>query len=376
MIKVMHVLLSLEYGGAEKVAVNLINGLQGDGFIFSVCALDRIGPISKELNNGIQVECVSRKAGIDLLLPFKLAKVMKRLSPDIVHMHNSTPLLYGTIAARLTGIDNIIVTQHGSITKESKKARFVINRVSKWVARTVPVSEDIEEHLKKTYKISSKNLKTIKNGIDLDLFRKDSTKRQEIRSKLDIRDEFVIGHVARLSPEKNQETLIRAFAQVAKEMPNVKLMIIGDGPLRDSLWSIVNSLWLKDKVIFTGAQKDIPTYLNAFDLFVLSSVREGTSLTLLEAMATELPVVATDVGGNSKVIVNSETGLLVPAKSLDKLAEAIITLAKNRQLCEKMGKAGRVRVEHEFSLTKMTESYAKLYRSLVHECMSAEVHKL
>jgi sugar transferase (PEP-CTERM/EpsH1 system associated) len=362
-MKIMHVLLSLEYGGAEKVAVNLIKKMQKDGFEFSVCVLDKSGGLRDELNGNIQVECAHRK-GMDLTLPFRLTKVIKEFSPDIIHMHNSTPFLYGVIAARLAGIKKIVVTQHGSITKESKKMQFMLKRISGMINKTVAVSKDIEKYIKDTYKINGNKLELIINGIDEEIYKKDEGKRKEDRKKLGLEDKFVIGHVARLSPEKDQNTLIEAFSKVAKEIDKARLVIVGDGPLKDSLRLNVKSLKLQDKVLFSGSRSDVQDIMKIFDVFVLSSVREGTPLTLLEAMATELPIVATNVGGNPDVVRNGENGLLVSPGNPDMLAEKIVYLYKNPELRDKMGKAGRKRVIEEFGLSKMAERYMKIYREL------------
>jgi L-malate glycosyltransferase len=362
MIKITHILLSLEYGGAEKVAVNLINKIQGNGFNFSVCALDKLGGLENELGKGIKVECMHRRKGIDFTLPIRLSKAIKRLSPDIVHIHNPTPLLYGAIATKLAGSPRVIVTQHGKILKENRNRRLFTKRLSGSLDKTIAVSDDVANYLNGSCGIKNE---IIINGIDETIYKKDEAKRILGRLQFGFDDEIVIGHVARLSPEKDQETLLKAFAQVAKQIDKARLVIVGDGRLRDGLWALGCGLGLKDKVIFAGEQKDIPAYLNIFDLFALSSVREGTSLTLLEAMATQLPIVATDVGGNSKVVVNNETGILVPPKDPDRLAEVMLYLIEHPGLRENMGRAARQRVEKEFSLTRMAHEYARVYRELV-----------
>ena len=363
-IRVMHILLSLECGGAEKVAVNLIKKLGGNGFNFSVCTLDKLGELKDELGDAVNIQCANRKSGIDFTLPARLSKIIRKFSPDVIHMHNPTSLLYGVIAGKLAGAPRMIVTQHGKILKESSRMRIINKRISYFLDKTVSVSIDVADNIKNSYKVKKSKTETIINGIDEALYKKDEAKRALGRLQFNLDGEIVIGHIARLSPEKDQKTLLCAFSKIAREINKVRLMIVGGGPLCDSLEALAIELDIKDKVIFTGFQKDIPYFLNIFDMFVLSSIREGTSLTLIEAMAASLPVIATDVGGNSKVIVDKKTGILVPAQSPDKLAEAMVYLAKNPALREKMGKEGRKRVEEKFSLSKMADEYAKLYREL------------
>lgn len=366
-IRVMHVLLSLEYGGAEKVVVNLIKNLQGGKFDFSICVLDRVGALKDELDRSIDIECMDRKSGIDFGLPARLAKIIKKSAPDIVHMHNSSALLYGAIAGKLAGVNGMIVTQHGSISAESPRMQFAVRQLTKAVDKTIPVSTDIERYLNDRFNIYGDRVETIINGIDDRIYRPDSAKRAELRKKFSLDGKIVVGHVARLSAEKDQKNLLEAFSVVAKEIENVKLIIVGDGPLRKELELLAKKLNITEKVAFIGFQSEIPGLLSMFDIFVLSSIREGTSLTLIEAMAVGLPIVATDVGGNPRVVDDNKTGILVSARDPEKLANAIVCLCKDENSRKEMGSAGRRRMVENFSLDKMAKKYSELYTELANK---------
>jgi len=364
-IKVMHILLSLEIGGAERVATDLIKKLSGNGFTFSVCTLDKIGVLGHELGNDVALDCVNRKKGLDFALPMRLSRRIKSFSPDIIHMHNPTSILYGIIAAKLAGTAYTIATQHGKVLNQTRNMEFIAKGISRFLNKTIPVSEDVAAYLKKVHKIKGDRIETIINGIDDNLFKKDKEKRAAARSKLGITDEVVFGHVARLSFEKDQKTLIEAFNKVVSKEKKARLVIIGDGAERSRLEELTAKLKISDKVNFLGPKRDIPLFLNAFDVFVLSSLREGTSLTLLEAMATELPVVVTDVGGNSKVVAKDKTGILVVPQHPEEFSDAMLYLFRNPDTRQMMGRLGRERVVERFSLSKAAEKYAQIYKEIV-----------
>jgi glycosyltransferase involved in cell wall biosynthesis len=183
---------------------------------------------------------------------------------------------------------------------------------------------------------------------------------------LGIDDEFVVGHIGRIAKEKDQLTLIRAFLRVIKEIEKVKLVIVGDGPRKHHLMDTVSKLHLEDKVIFTGSRSDIPVLLSIFDLFVLSSITEGTSLTLLEAMTAKVPIIATDVGGNSNVISNGFNGFLVPSQDPKALAEKIVYLIRNKNIRLSVIDNGEKVIKDRFSIEKMLGKYKEVYQRVAY----------
>lgn len=379
---ILQVVLSLGCGGAERLAVDLCAKLNANGFNASLCCLDGLGELEDEAKKrGVKVFLVQRKQGKDLTLPFKLAGLMRKNNIQVVHTHNLTPLLYGTLAARIARVSAVVNTRHGREKKHGGRFIWGMNNA------VAAISQDAKRELLKCNHIKPEKVRVIYNGIDMETFKIASSlplallgvapRNDEgegarndcycdLRKELNIAaDARVIGTVARLSAEKDQHTLLSAFTKVNALIKDSILVIAGDGALRDDLESHARYLGVHEKVRFLGFCRDIPRLLSIFDVFVLSSLTEGISLTLLEAMAAGKPVVATNVGGNPEVVAEGETGLLVSPKDPEKLAEAIIRLLQNPELARKMGEAGHRRVEEKFSLDRMVREYEELYR----ECL-------
>lgn len=367
LIKVMQIVLSLECGGLEKLVIDLATKLNNNGFNTSICCLDALGELANEASKKrIEVFVIKRRAGKDILLPFKLAYLMRSKKVDVVHTHNMAPLLYGTLAARLVGVPVVLNTRHGREKKSSSPFIWNMNDA------VVAISEDAKREMLKWNRIDTKKTKVIHNGIDIYKYAclQDGS---ELRKMLNINTStFVVGTVARLSPEKDQFTLIDAFLRVVNKIDDAKLVFVGDGILKDNLKSHAEKLGIPNKVMFLDFRDDVFNILPIFDVFVLSSLTEGISLTLLEAMAAALPIVATNVGGNPEVVIDGETGFFVPPKDPEKMAEAIMKILQNPELAKKMGEVGRKRVEEEFSLDRMIKEYEELYE----ECLVKKKRRL
>jgi len=359
-INIMHIVFSLECGGAEKVAIGLSGKLNGGVFNSCICCLDAFGELSDEARKKeIEVILVKRKPGKDITLPFRLARIIKEKRIDLVHTHNMGPLFYGTLAAKLAGVPVVINTRHSR--EKKRKGSYVWNMND----AVITISEDAKKELLKWNRIDTKKTKVIHNGIDTNRYAclQDGS---EARSMLNINTStFVVGTVARLSPVKDQFTLIDAFSKVISETNDAKLIFVGDGALREELISYTKKLGIYDKVMFLGFRDDVFNILPTFDVFVLSSLTEGISLTLLEAMAAGRPIVATNVGGNPEVIIDGVTGFLIPPKEPQNMSEAIAKILQNPELAKQMGEAGRRRVEEKFSLERMVKEYRDLYE----ECL-------
>ncbi len=360
-INIMHIVLSLECGGLEKIAIDLASKLNGGIFNSCICCLDTFGELAKEAKEkGIEVVLTKRMPGIDFTLPFKLAAIMKKRNICLVHTHNPGPLLYGTLAAKLAGIPVIINTRHGRAKKHRNSYIWNMNDA------VIAISEDAKREMLKWNRIDTKKTKVIYNGIDIDRYSKQQN-GSEAKKALNIEPStFVVGTVARLSPEKDQVTLIDAFSKVVNKIDDAKLIFVGDGILREELVNYASKLGISDKVMFLGFRDDVFKILPVFDVFVLSSLTEGISLTLLEAMAARKPILATSVGGNPEIVEDGVTGFLVPPKDPDKMAEKIINLLQNKELARRMGETGRKRMAEKFSLDRMVSEYKQLYE----ECLA------
>ena len=359
-LTLLHLVISLETGGLERFVLDLIAAHQNKFNQLVVC-LERKGELV--VNSSVEVISLGMKPGVHLGVVRKIARIVKEKQIDIIHTHNEKAQLYGGLAGLLAGVP-VVHTKHG---KNNLNWRSILrNNISaRLCQKVVAVSQDAAMQCIHDEKINSSKVVTILNGVDTELFSPAPT-QSEFKQQLGFTaDTLVVGIVARLAEIKDHATLIEASRILMESGYPFRLLVVGDGQLRAKLETHVNSLGLDKRVIFTGVRDDIPNLMRGMDIFVLSSLSEGISLTLLEAMACCLPVVATAVGGNPEVVVCGETGLLVPPQNPELFADKLRVLFTDRVLRLKMGKAGRQRVVNNFSISKTAEKYRQLYSTLL-----------
>ncbi len=323
-IIVAHVVLSLEIGGMEAVIANMARNIDRDLYRLLIICVLTIGPIGNELRNEeIRViELPKMPRIISFLYPKALIDVLRTEKVDILHCHNGC-WYKAAIAGKVAPFKGIIYTEHGRQVPDYNSTMLFDRAVSKITDYVVPVSEDLSEYSKKVVRIEPRKIHEINNGIDTDYF-SPRKKGKRLLKELSIPDNaLIIGNIARLAPVKDHITLINAFAIAEKQCPDMKLLIIGDSSEKATLEKLINELHLSDKIVLLGFRRDIKEILALFDLFVLSSISEGTSITILEAMASGKAVIASDVGGNSKIVIEDVSGFLVPAKNIKAIAEKI-----------------------------------------------------
>lgn len=369
-IKVLHVVLGLDLGGLERVVLGLLARLDRARFEPLVCALDRAGELSPELDRlGVPLLVVPRRPGLDPWLVRALTRVFVRERVAIVHTHNPTPHLYGAVSAALARRSQshwprVIHTKHGRNHPDDRRKVMVNRLASALTDRIVAVADDAREVVTKVERVSPAKVVTIVNGVDTDAFRPGADAGL-VRAELGIpSDGFHIGVVARLSEEKDHATLLSAFARVLTVRADAFLTVVGDGPLRRELEALAHARGVRHAVRFVGARRDVAHTLAAFDVFALSSRTEGLSLTLLEAASAGLPIVATRVGGNGEVVVHGETGWLVPAADPTSFAEALVACAADPDRSA-MGLRARQRAVERFSVARMTRAYEAIYDEVV-----------
>lgn len=316
------------------------------------------------LNENIAIKCFhKRKNRVDKGLYFRLGNYLKEQKTDIVHTHNPGVLIYGAIGAVLGGAGAIINTEHGYEYSIGRPKKVVETLLRNWIDMTISVSNTLKDQLSNSM-IQSKQITTICNGIDPSSYNKismvDSLREKFVFSVNDI----IVGNVARLAKAKNHYTLLESMKRVAEVIPQAKLLIVGDGTLRSELESLTDTFGISNNVVFGGEVDNIPELLQMMDIFVLSSTYEGISITILEAMASGKAVVARNVGSNPEIIINGETGILVPVNDKDAMARAIITLLKDRDRAFIMGMKGKKRVEECFNINTMVKKTEKLYLTL------------
>jgi len=351
-------------GGLERVVIDLIKHLSRDRWDSSLYCLKEGGSLVHELESvGCTVHELYKKDRIEYSLFWRIAKLFRQENVQIVHCHNYGALFYGAIGSRLARTRGTVYTAHGVYSAlrlgKLRYARLVP------VDRVIAVSADAREAALSAGPLRPGDVQTLPNGINTGLFAVDGNP-EELKRELGVPEDVpVFGIVGRLSPEKQHDTLLKAMKLLATQVPGAVLIVAGDGPIRPDLESLATELDITSNVFFLGERHDVPQLLQALDVFVLSSRSEGLSIALLEAMAGGLPIVATDVGGNSEVIVDGETGLLVPPGDPEALAQAMAAVATDRERTRSMGELGRKRVNEIYSLDAMVKQYEAVYDGLL-----------
>jgi glycosyltransferase involved in cell wall biosynthesis len=327
----------------------------------AVCCLDEAGAWASSLRErGITVSTLGRQAGFRPAVGRAVAGAAARHGATLIHAHHYSPFVYGAIARLWRPSTRLIFTEHGRLSDARPSLRRgLVNRILRLAPAAVfAVSADLKEHLV-AEGFRPQSVKVIYNGID-PAGHTSIADRARIREMLGIGDDVLtIGTVARLDPVKDLGTLIDSVSHLGAER-RVRLVIIGDGPELPHLKQIAASRGVSNDVTFVGHRDDVRRWLTGFDVFANSSTSEGVSLTILEAMAAGLPVVATSVGGTPEV-VDTSSGCLVPPRDPVALAAAIRRLAQDVSVRSTLGQAGRERVESRFTLDRMVEEYRRVY---------------
>ncbi len=349
-LRVAHITLGLDVGGQEKLLVEFARHADRERFELMIVSLGGRGVLAEDIEAfGWPVTTMDTPTGLHPGLVLRLAQLFRRWGADVVHTHDNRPHLHATPAALLAGVRRVIHTRHyGLAQRLSRRQTLGVNLLALLTDRFVCVSSD-SARVAIAQGVSSRKVTFIRNGIDLDRFRPAYN------------PEGPAVTVARLSPEKDMATLLKATALVLRDDPAFRLEIAGDGVCMAALRQTTEQLGLGSAVTFLGSVRDVPDLLKRAGLFVLPSLSEGISLTLLEAMASGLAVAATRVGGNPEVVSDGATGLLVPSADPPALAAALVRLRRNPDLRRAMGAAGRLRVEQHFNVRRMVAAYEELY---------------
>lgn len=366
---IVHIIYRLAIGGLENGLVNLINRMPKDRYRHMIiCADDYTDFKNRIQREDVEIYALRKRPGNDLNAQYRLWKLLRKLKPDIVHTRNLGTIEY-TIPAFFAGVKYRVHGEHGRDMSDidGSNRKFIILRrfYNLFLHRFIALSRDLESYLLVSVGIKRQKLVQLYNGVDIARFQR-STQR-DLKAT-----EIVFGTVGRLQAEKDQATLIRSFkllieycSAVKTNMPEPRLVLVGNGPDRGKLEQLISELNLNGRVTFLGARDDIPEQLNGIDVFVLPSLGEGISNTILEAMASSLPVIATAVGGNPELVDDGKTGLLVPSANPDEMAKAMQRYIDEPDLIEKHGVAGRKRVEDMFSMDAMVNAYMAVYDDLL-----------
>lgn len=363
--RILHVTFTMEIGGTEQVIRQIAENSDA-GCEHEIACLDGlIGSLGRALQaKGIRVTRLHRRPGFDRQLVGLLRRLIRERNISILHCHQYTPFFYGVLAALGTGA-RVIFTEHGRFYPERHRLRrrLVNPLLLLGCDHVTTISKATADALHRYEYVPRSRIQVIYNGIaDLEPV---AGTRDELLELLGLPGEFrYLGTVSRLEPIKNQAMMIRAFARLNHELPETRLILIGDGAARAGLETLAARLGLVERVIFTGFVDNASRFIRLFEVFLLSSFSEGTSMTLLEAMCLSRPAVVTDVGGNAEIVVHGETGLVTASDDEEAFAAAILQLLRDGELRLRLGRNGRNRYLERFEVARMTGAYQNLYRGI------------
>ena len=367
---ICQLLHSLNVGGAEILAERLGRQLK-DKYRFVFACLDELGPLGKQLqDSGYAVHVLNRKPGWDLACARELRNWLRSEQVDLIHAHQYTPFSYALLSGLVSQRPPVLFTEHGRWFPDFRRFKRVLFNRSflRKKDRVVAVGEYVRQALINNEGLPGERVRVIHNGVDVEQYQPahDDSERNEIRLKLGVpQDAFLIVQVARLDALKDHLTAIWTLEQVQLQQPNAQLLLVGDGPERNSIESEAASRGLSRHVHFLGTRNDVAALLKAADVFLLSSISEGVPLTIIEAMLTHVPVVSTDVGGISEIIVHNETGLLVPAKDHVALSAAVLRFSEPSDWQSKLVECAADRAEQYFSESANHIAYERLYSEML-----------
>jgi sugar transferase (PEP-CTERM/EpsH1 system associated) len=357
-LHIQHVLLSLQPGGLENGVVNVINRLDPARFRSSVTCLQTSGPFAARIKPAdVEVEAFGLGAGNDVKLPLRLARHFRRTRPDVVHTRNAEAFFYGAVAAKLARVPALVHSEHGRVLPDTPRRMAAQRWMLHLVDGAFSVSDRLRVDLATHLGVSPTRFEVVYNGVDVS--RISAADRGAARAAIGASsDELVVGSVGRLVPVKNYELLVRAFARLPAP---ARLVFIGEGPERANLERAAAAAGVAERMTLLGHREDVAELLVGLDVFVLPSLSEGMSNTLLEAMAGRVPCVASDVGGNGEIVQDGRSGLLFRSGDEAGLGERLVALAGDPARRAALGAAGHERVMKEFTMPAMIGKYEALY---------------
>lgn len=378
-IKILYVITGLSIGGAEKALLALVSHLDREKYSVIVCSLKTGGAIGEEMHKqGIKVMTLARgeKLKISIGINFipkilRLARIIEKEKPQIIH----TFLFQANIATRFAAyiVRRKVVSRTPVVISSIRAYRQSMGFGEMWynlfdrltyrlTDKIISVSKGAKNYIVKQTGIDSRKIVVIHNGVDIDFY--DPKIRGEKEKYNLSKNSMVIGAIGRLCIHKGYKYLLRAAVKVIERFPDARFWIIGEGYLRKRLERESSLLGISKNVTFWGCRRDIPEMLSLIDIFVLSSLSEGLSNTLLEAMAMQKPVIATDIPGNDEVVTGGVDGILVPPANRQKLAEAIISLIEDPDKAREIGEKARKKIIENFREKKMIQKTEAIYHEI------------
>jgi len=364
-IKILHITHDLNIGGLQNLILNICK-YSDSKYIFEVLCLRDLGALVSEFEKiKVKVFLLKQEDKIDYLSFFKVANFLKKNKYDIIHTHNTHPLIDGMLGKLISNTKSrVIHTDHGRIFPDKKRYMLAEHLLSKFIHKFIAVSEDAFFKLKYYEKILPEKLQIIENGVDgrkFDVTIDVNRKKDEIGINSGV---HVIGVISRLEKVKGIDYLIEAMPDILCKFPKLQLLIVGDGSEGSKLMSLCQKLNLQDSVLFLGPRLDIPELFQILDVFLLPSLSEGMPLGLIEAMAARRPIVASNVGGIPSVVIDSVSAVLVPPKNSKQIFDAVIKILSNQKFKNYISN----NAFNHFIINFEIKSMIKKYNSLYNEC--------
>jgi glycosyltransferase involved in cell wall biosynthesis len=372
-LNLLFVIDNLQFGGGERVFAQIIKGLPPEKYKIFLASCP-----GKQFHQAIETRWFqffptdfSKRLNFSLIS--RLLKIIKKHEINIVHGQGARAEFHARIASWLAGkskyVSTIAMPVEGfDVGPVRKKIYTLFDRFSeKFVDRFLVVSDVLRDKMIRGHGIPAEKVIKIYNGIEIDHYtpQGQNGSRERIRNEFNIgRDTLFIGAIGRLVWQKGFEHLVQAMQEVLKEIPPTKVLIVGEGPLRNDLEGLARKLKIERDIIFAGFRKDVEGILSAIDVLVVPSLLEGFPMITLEGMAVAKPIIATRIDGIKEQIVDAESGILIPPGDPDAIAEAILRLNADKELAQSLGLEGRRRVEKEFTVERMVSETEKVYQSL------------
>lgn len=364
-IRILQVVQSLDFGGLERVVINIVCNIDSARFQCDVLCLRHTGRYADELKDtGHAVYSFDMGRGKAFSIPRRLATFIRAGGYHVVQTHDTTPLLYTALAKLYYPRFRHIYTEHSGIYSCLPRHRLMTWLALLLTDHAVMVSKNLLSYYQSHFPLTTPAMSVIYNGLDFPVVPDDA--RVSVCNEFGISaGAVIIGTAVRFYPQKGLCYLIQAIPAVLKAHPNIHFLLAGDGVERPTLEQLVETTGSKEHVTFTGFRSDIPRLVGAMDIYVLPSLWEGLPLALIEASMAGKTVVATRVGGNTEIIIDGETGVIVPPAQSESLSEKLILLVGSEKLRDDLSEHGKLFVREQFSIQRMIESYEKLYDSFI-----------
>jgi glycosyltransferase involved in cell wall biosynthesis len=365
-LRIVHVVESLDVGGLEHMVVAMAAEQKRVGHDVRILCLWHTGDLAPKAEQaGVPVACCFKGQGLDWRAARRLRAMLREAKPDVLHTHNAMAHYYAVAVSLGLGIPVVVSTRHGGGAKIKDRIEQLYKLSMRATTYAVAVSKAGRAHFVASGLIPEDKARAVPNGIDLSAFEARTDARCDaLRQELGLLPGTVtFGTVGRLNEVKRQGDLLRATRARLDAGDPISLVIVGDGPMRAELDTLIDELKLHEHVRMLGVRRDVPRLLAAMDVFVLCSRTEGYSLALVEASAAALPIIATDVGGNKEIVADNVSGLIVPPANHDALTQAMARLCASADMRRQYGAAARKWALSEGTLAVMCAAYDKLYRA-------------